>query len=905
MLVFARKYRPKKISDLVGQPAVAQTIKNAITNKRLHHAYLFVGKYGSGKCVSPDTLVSTDVGLRRISSFFEVGDNGEISEGHQPVEVFLDDEDFLKSGKRRLTLDGYHEKQADTFIVTTREGFEIEATPEHPLRVWTPDGLKWIKVSDIQEGYFIPIVRKSSSNTCPSDSIDWDFNSEKYLKDRFGSGSKVQCGICKRDFGNLCTHIATHNISTKEYKSKFPGPLVAPDIVRASSTSNIIKCAVPKRFTKSIARLFGYVVSEGHVNDKCVGITNSDDKIIADIQDTVNREFSINAHITRDRRTKNTQAIRMNSIQMVEFFRYYGMGGKSCEKKVPDVVFGWSDELIFEFLRAYFDGDGGIDGPSVSCSSRSKRLILDLQSLLLTKGILSFVASGLKGAKNGKNIKRPVWVLRIYSENVHFFAQKIGFLSQEKQDALSELISSNSFNPNKDIIPFLQDDMVSLKKKLAVNPNGYLMVDGKNLGKFRWPGNVRSGFEQHKNITYDNLRECTKYFKSVLSAADNQGVVLECQDEIKQLINKGTELISLNFFFSPVQKVIQSKNDVFDVCKNGDDHSFIANGMINHNTSLARILAASENCKVSPGLDPCGSCDICKSIFVGDHADVIEIDAASNAGKVDQIRELKRSANYCPIDGAKTKYFIIDEVHAMSSSAEESLLKLIEEPPSHVRFVLCTTELQRMRGTILSRCQIHDFKQIYWREMVLYLQNVVKSEKIECDENALNLCAKLADGSLRNALQNLEKLVDFAGTNTITIQHAQSAFGAVSDVVFYNLLDQAIGEGGPPDATRGYKIINELLVSGLSFDVVCDGILETLRNILIGVTTTACGDLISVSEECKKRLIEQMKRCKSKMPAVLASIKGLAEAKRAVQFGISPDVALQMWFLDSIFAFQK
>ena len=322
-------------------------------------------------------------------------------------------------------------------------------------------------------------------------------------------------------------------------------------------------------------------------------------------------------------------------------------------------------------------------------------------------------------------------------------------------------------------------------------------------------------------------------------------------------------------------------------------------------TSSARILAASENCKNSPGTEPCGTCDVCKAIFLGEHTDVAEIDAASSAGKVDQIRELKRSANYSPIDGAKTKYFILDEVHTCSSSSEDALLKLIEEPPAHVRFVLCTTELQKMRGTILSRCQLHEFKRVYWREIASHLQNIAKMEKLECDDGSLHLCAKLADGSIRNALQNLEKLVDFTGGKSITVENAHAAFATMSDVVFYRLLDQVMGEGGSPDATKGYKIINELLMSGMNFDAICDGISENLRNILIGVTTTACGDLITVSEECKKRLIEQMKRCKTKIPAVLESMKGLAEAKKAVQYGLSPDMSLQMWFMDSIFAFQE
>ena len=323
-------------------------------------------------------------------------------------------------------------------------------------------------------------------------------------------------------------------------------------------------------------------------------------------------------------------------------------------------------------------------------------------------------------------------------------------------------------------------------------------------------------------------------------------------------------------------------------------------------TSTARILAASENCKNSPGLHPCGVCDICKSIFAGNHTDVAEIDAASHAGKVDQIRELKRSAAYSPIDGARTKYFIIDEAHRCSPQAEEALLKIIEEPPAHVRFVLCTTELQHMRGTIISRCQLHNFQKLYWREMSQHLGFVAKQEHLDIDQESLNLCAKLADGSLRNALQNLEKLVDFSGEDAIRIDKTQIAFGTVSDLLYYNLLDQVIGDGSSPDATTGYKLINELLVSGVGFDAICDGISETLRNILIGITTSACGDLINVSDECKKRLINQMKRCKSnkKMPALLEAMKSLAEAKAAVSYGLSPDMALQMWLLDSIFAFR-
>ena len=321
-------------------------------------------------------------------------------------------------------------------------------------------------------------------------------------------------------------------------------------------------------------------------------------------------------------------------------------------------------------------------------------------------------------------------------------------------------------------------------------------------------------------------------------------------------------------------------------------------------TSTARILAASENCETSPGINPCGTCSLCKAVFAGTHTDISEIDAASSAGKVDQIRELKNSAMFTPIDGAKTKYYIVDEAHRMSAAAEEALLKILEEPPSRVRFILCTTESQQMRGTILSRCQVHEFKKIYWRQMVQNLENVAKAENLDIEESALHLCSKLADGSMRNALQNLEKLVDFVGEGHISVAKAQEVFGTTSDILFYRLVAE-ISKDGTPNATSGYKIINELMTTGMGSSQMFDGISEVLRNILIGVSAGACRDLISVSEEAKNRLKEQLKQFKPKMQALISILRGLVEARTAVEYGHGIDVALQMWFLDSVLIYQK
>ncbi len=243
--------------------------------------------------------------------------------------------------------------------------------------------------------------------------------------------------------------------------------------------------------------------------------------------------------------------------------------------------------------------------------------------------------------------------------------------------------------------------------------------------------------------------------------------------------------------------------------------------------------------------------------------------------------------------------------HRMSPASGEALLKLLEEPPPRVRFVLCTTEPRQIKGTILSRCQQHEFKSIYWREIAQHLENVAKQERVKIAQEAVHLCSKLSNGSMRNGLQNLEKLMDFAGGEDITGEMAQKAFGSVSDVAFFDLMDEIIKEDKAPDATKGYKLINNLLISGMGFSQICEGISENLRNILIGISSTSCVELISVSEEGKKRLIEQLKLCKPKIKAVMEVSKNLVEARAAVEFGLSPDAALQMWFLDGILAFRK
>jgi len=176
-------------------------------------------------------------------------------------------------------------------------------------------------------------------------------------------------------------------------------------------------------------------------------------------------------------------------------------------------------------------------------------------------------------------------------------------------------------------------------------------------------------------------------------------------------------------------------------------------------TSMARILAKALNCHNADGptTEPCGKCDSCVAIARGDDIDVIEIDAASNTG-VDNIREVIENSQYRPAR-SRFKVYIIDEVHMLSKSAFNALLKTLEEPPGHVKFILATTEPEKVLPTILSRCQRYDFRNIPTREIAGHLADICGKEKIKADEDALLLVAKAGAGSMRDALSLLDRLL--------------------------------------------------------------------------------------------------------------------------------------------------
>src|SRR5689334_11282276 len=228
-------------------------------------------------------------------------------------------------------------------------------------------------------------------------------------------------------------------------------------------------------------------------------------------------------------------------------------------------------------------------------------------------------------------------------------------------------------------------------------------------------------------------------------------------------------------------------------------------------TSTARILAKALNCESSKGptTEPCGKCESCLAIARGDDIDVIEIDAASNTG-VDNVRDLIANSQFHPAR-SRFKVYIIDEVHMLSKSAFNALLKTLEEPPAHVKFILATTEPEKVLPTILSRCQRYDFRSISTREIAEHLKEICKKEKIKADEDALLLIAKAGAGSMRDSLSLLDRLLSI-GEKELNVELIESMLGLPRSQLIFDLA-QSMGEG---DVKKVLTAVDEMIQRGLS-----------------------------------------------------------------------------------------
>jgi len=257
-------------------------------------------------------------------------------------------------------------------------------------------------------------------------------------------------------------------------------------------------------------------------------------------------------------------------------------------------------------------------------------------------------------------------------------------------------------------------------------------------------------------------------------------------------------------------------------------HAFLFSGTRGvGKTTCARILAKALNCENGPSEEPCNTCASCNAISSGTDLDVIEIDGAST-GRVDEVRELREKAGFSPTS-SRFKVYIIDEVHMLSNSAFNALLKTLEEPPPHVKFILATTEPYKLPATVLSRCQRYDFRTLSDDAIIAFLSKIAGEEKISIDEEGLKLLSRVAAGSVRDALSVFESIISFSEDKKITAAGVQEILGIV-DTKFISDVVEAIIEG---NATGIVKLSSELILRGYDVNFFCESLLQYLRDLMV------------------------------------------------------------------------
>lgn len=243
-------------------------------------------------------------------------------------------------------------------------------------------------------------------------------------------------------------------------------------------------------------------------------------------------------------------------------------------------------------------------------------------------------------------------------------------------------------------------------------------------------------------------------------------------------------------------------------------------------TSTARILAKSLRCPNTKNFVPCDKCDVCNEISTGMSIDVIEIDGASNNG-VDAIRELRDTVHFMPTSG-KYKIYIIDEVHMLSTSAFNALLKTLEEPPAHVIFVMATTEVQKIPATILSRCQRFDFRRITLQLVADHLQKIAEAEEIKVESAALWMIVRQSEGSMRDSQSLLDQIANYSNRK-ITVEKVVEVLGLTERA----LLNDALLALVKRDRVGILNVVGKIIKSGADAKVFAQDLLEQIRNLMV------------------------------------------------------------------------
>ena len=302
-------------------------------------------------------------------------------------------------------------------------------------------------------------------------------------------------------------------------------------------------------------------------------------------------------------------------------------------------------------------------------------------------------------------------------------------------------------------------------------------------------------------------------------------------------------------------------------------------------TSLARILAKSLNCAQGPTVTPDGTCNACRTIAAGTSLDVIEMDAASQRG-IDDIRDIRDRVVLQPVEG-RYKVYILDEAHQLTDAAWNALLKLIEEPPPHLVFVFCTTDLSKVLSTVRSRCQTFVFQRPRLQDLLKRLRMIADKEGIEAPDQALALVARAARGSYRDAESTLDQLAA-ATANDVSVQAVLQLLGTVEEEALFRLCDLVVDR----DTAGALTFIEDLSEQGDDIGRLVTDLIEHIRQLLLVQHMGEVPDSLPVTEETRERLRAQANQLGE--PTVIRLLDLLAVAVDDMRQGGDPRLPLEL-----------
>lgn len=306
-------------------------------------------------------------------------------------------------------------------------------------------------------------------------------------------------------------------------------------------------------------------------------------------------------------------------------------------------------------------------------------------------------------------------------------------------------------------------------------------------------------------------------------------------------------------------------------------------------TSTAKIFAKALNCVQGPTLHPCNTCSSCVGITDGSSMDVVEVDAASNRG-IDEIRDLRETVKFAPVEG-KYKVYIIDEVHMLTTEAFNALLKTLEEPPSHVVFILATTEPHKIPATIHSRCQRYDFRRITQGDLLVRLQEVAAAGGMNVEEDALRLIAAQADGGMRDALSLLDQCASMAADGHVSEALVRNLLGLVGHEWVWSMTERL----GKKDAAALLEGLEEMLSMGRESKQMAVEWAGYLRDVMLYQAAPGMEKWQDCSGSMREKLAEHAKQLSQS--AIMQAVRRLGEAIQEARWAVDARIPLEMALL--------